>query len=156
MVQDNGLWKRKILLGETLMKHFLHYICDSWEPLTLGFRGSSAGKESVCKAGDPRSIPGLRRSPGEGIGYPLQYFGASLVAQRVKNSPAMQETWIQFLGWEDALEEGWQHTPVFLPRESPCTDKPGGLQSIGLQGVRHDRVTKCSKGSFYFIFPYFG
>ena len=147
--------KGKFCWGK-LMKHFLHYIFDSWEPLTLGFCGSSAGKESVCKAGDPRSIPGLRRSPGEGIGYPLQYFGASLVAQTVKNSPAMQETWIQSLGWEDALEEGWQHTPVFLPRESPWTDKRGGLQSIGLQGVRHDRVTKCSIASFYFIFPYFG
>ena len=52
------------------------------------------------------SIPGLGRSPGEGIGYPLQYTWASLVAQMVKNLPAMQETWVQFLGWEDPLEEG--------------------------------------------------
>jgi len=51
-------------------------------------------------------IPGLGRFPGEGIGYPLQYSWASLVAQMVKNPPAMRETWIQSLGWEDPLEEG--------------------------------------------------
>ena len=46
---------------------------------------------------DPGSIPGLGRSTREGIGFPLQYFGASLVAQLVKNLPAMQETWIPSL-----------------------------------------------------------
>ena len=51
-------------------------------------------------------IPGLGRSPGEGIGYPLQYSWASLVAQVVKNLPAMRETWVRSLGWEDPLEEG--------------------------------------------------
>ena len=49
--------------------------------------------------------PGLGRSAGEGIGYPLQYFWASLVAQLVKNLPAMWETWVQSLGLEDPLEE---------------------------------------------------
>ena len=44
--------------------------------------------------------------PGEGVGYPLQYSWASLVAQRVKNLPAVQETWVLSLGWEDPLEEG--------------------------------------------------
>ena len=58
------------------------------------FPGSSAGKESVCNAGDPRSIPGLGRSPGEGISYPVHYSWAFLVAQMVKNLPAMQETWV--------------------------------------------------------------
>ena len=57
-------------------------------------------------AGDPISIPGSGRSPGEGIGYLLQYSWASLVAQSVKNPPAMWETWVQCLGWEDPLEEG--------------------------------------------------
>ena len=57
--------------------------------MQVGFPGSSAGKESACNTGDPGSIPGLGRSPGEGIGYPLQYFRASLVAQLVKNLPAM-------------------------------------------------------------------
>ena len=51
-------------------------------------------------------IPGLGRSAGEGIGYLLQYSWASLVAQLVKNLPAMQETWVQSLGWEDPLEKG--------------------------------------------------
>ena len=67
---------------------------------------SSVGKESACNAGDPGSIPGLGRSPGEEIGYPLQYSCASLVAQLVKNLPAMQETWFQSLGWKDSLEKG--------------------------------------------------
>ena len=71
-----------------------------------GFLGRSAGKESTCSAGDPGSIPGLGRYPGEGIGYPLQYSWASLMAQTVKNSPAMWETWVWSLGWEDPLEEG--------------------------------------------------
>ena len=55
--------------------------------------GSSAGKESTCNAGDPGSIPGLGRYGGEGIGYPLQYCLTSLVAQSVKNLPAMHGTW---------------------------------------------------------------
>ena len=52
----------------------------------MGLPGSSAGKESACNAGDPGSIPGLRRSPGEGTGYLLQYSPAFLVAQTVKKS----------------------------------------------------------------------
>ena len=60
----------------------------------MGFTGSSGGKECACNAGDPNSIPGLGRSAGEGIGYPLQYSWASLVAQLVKNLPAMRETWV--------------------------------------------------------------
>jgi len=59
-----------------------------------GFPDSSVGKKSTCKARDPGSIPGLRRYTGEGIGYPLQYSWVSLVAQLVKNLPAMQETWV--------------------------------------------------------------
>ena len=59
-----------------------------------GFPGSSAGKESTCNAGDPGSIPGLGSSPGEGIGYQRQYSWASLVAQTVKNLPALWETWV--------------------------------------------------------------
>ena len=51
-------------------------------------------------------IPGSGRSPEEGIGYPLQYSWVSLVAQLVKNPPAMQETWVRFLGQEDLLEKG--------------------------------------------------
>ena len=64
----------------------------------LGSPGKSAGKESTCNAGDPSSIPGLGRSAGEGIGYPLQYSWAFLVAQLGKNPPAMRETWVRSLG----------------------------------------------------------
>ena len=60
----------------------------------------------------------IGRPPGEGIGYPLQYFGASFVAQLVKNPPAMQETWVRSLGWEDPLEKEKIRTPVFWPGES--------------------------------------
>ena len=75
-------------------------------PVFLGFPCGSAGKESTCNVGDPGSIPGLERSPGEGIGYPLQYSWASLVAQLVKNLPAMWDTWVLSLGWENPLEKG--------------------------------------------------
>ena len=67
---------------------------------------SSVGKESACNAGDPGWIPGLGRSAGEGIGYPIQYSWAFLVAQLVNNLPAVRETWVQSLGWEDPLEKG--------------------------------------------------
>ena len=74
--------------------------------LRWGFPDSSIGKESTCNAGDPGSIPGLGRTAGEGIGYPLQYSWAFLVAQLVESPPAMQETWVQSLGWGDPLEKG--------------------------------------------------
>ena len=61
--------------------------------MTRGFPASSADKESACNAGDPGSIPGSGRSAGEGIGYPIQYSWVSLVAQLVKNLPAVRETW---------------------------------------------------------------
>ena len=62
--------------------------------ISKGFLDSLAGKESACNAGDPGSIPGSRSSPREGIGYLLQYSWASLVAETVKNPPAMRETWV--------------------------------------------------------------
>ena len=89
---------------------------QGWFPLGLAhlvmfkmfkcFPYSSLGKESASNAGDPSSIPGSGRSPGEGIGYQLQYTWFSLVAQLVKNLPAMWETWIWYLGWEDLLGKG--------------------------------------------------
>ena len=83
-------------------------IADIWSLIGIlgGFSDSSAGKKSTFNAGDPSLIPGSGRPPGEGIGYPLQYSLASLVAQMVKNPLAVRETWIQSLGWEDPLEEG--------------------------------------------------
>ena len=63
----------------------------------------------------------MERSPGEGIGYPLQYSRASLVAQLVKNLPAMRETWVQSLGWEDPLEKGIAtHSSSSDGKESAC------------------------------------
>ena len=74
--------------------------------LHQGFPGSSAGKEPICNAGNPGSIPGWGRSFGEGISYPLLYSWASLVAQTIKNLPAMEEIWVRSLGWKDPQEEG--------------------------------------------------
>ena len=71
-----------------------------------GFLHSSVGKESTCNAGNSGSISGSGRSAAEGISYLFQYSWASLVAQLVKNPPAMQETWVWSLGWEKSLEKG--------------------------------------------------
>ena len=70
------------------------------------FPDGSAGKESTRNVEDLGLIPGLRRSPGEGNDYPLQYSWASLVAQLVKNPPAMWKAWVRSLDWEDPLEKG--------------------------------------------------
>ena len=98
----------------------------------LGFPCGSAGKKSVCNAGDLGSILGLGKSPGAGKGYPLQYFWASLVFPMVENLPAMQETWVRSLGGEDPLEDGMAtHSSI----ESPSAEESGGLQSMGLKRV---------------------
>ena len=60
----------------------------------MGFPDSSVGKESGYNAGDPSSIPGSGRFPGEGIGYPLQHSWASRMAQLIKNLPTIRETWV--------------------------------------------------------------
>ena len=97
------------------------------------FPYSSVDKESTCNAGDPSSIPGSGRSTEEGIGYPLHYSWASLVAQLVKNPPAMQETWVQSLSLEEPLKKGKATYSSILVWRIPWT-----LQSMGLQRVRHD------------------
>ena len=63
---------------------------------------------------------------------------ASLVAQRLKSLPGMWETRVRPLGWEDPLEKERQPTPVLSPGESQWREKPGRLQSMGLQRVGHD------------------
>ena len=94
---------------------------------------TSVGKESTCNAGDPVSIPGLGRYSGEGIGYPLQHSWASLVAQLVKNLPAMQETPVWSLVWEDPLEKGKAtHSRILAGRI------PWVIYFMGLQRVGHD------------------
>ena len=70
-------------------------------------------------------IPGLGSSPGEGIGYPLKYSWASLVAQTVENPPAMWETWVQSLGREDPVEEGMATHSSILAWRIPWTEEPG-------------------------------
>ena len=112
--------------------------------LIRGFPGSSAGKEFSSNAGDPSLIPGLGRSPGEGIGYPLHYAWASLVAQIRKSPPVMLETWVLSLGWEDPLEKCMATHSSILAWWIPWREEPGGLQSMGSQSVRHDWVTKHS------------
>ena len=78
-------------------------------------------------------IPGSGTSAEEGIGYPLQYFWTSFVSQLVKNLPAMRETWIQSLGWEDPLEKGKATHSSILAWRIPWT-----IKSMGSQRVGHD------------------
>ena len=101
--------------------------------INKGFPHSSVPKESACNAGDRSSIPGLGRSAGEGIGYPLQYSWASLVALLVKNLPAMGETWVGSLGWEGLLEKGKAAHSSILAWIIPQT-----VSSMGLQRIGHD------------------
>ena len=79
-------------------------------------------------------IPGLGRSTGEGIGYPLHYSWASLVDQLVKNPPAMQETWVRSLGWEDALEKGKAIHSSILAWRIPWTT---AVQFSSVQSLSH-------------------
>ena len=100
------------------------------------FLDSSVSKESSCNAEDPCLIPGPGRCAGEGTGYPPEYSWASLVAQLVKNPPAIQETWVQSLVWEDPLERGNLPTPAFWPGECHGPYSPWGCKEC-----RHDWET---------------
>ena len=93
--------------------------CFIFEPILtiFDFPHSSAGKKSTCNAGDPCSIPGLGKSAGEGTGYPLEYSWSFLVAQLVKNPPAMWETWVQSLVGMISSRRERLPTPVFWPGE---------------------------------------
>ena len=84
-------------------------------------------------------IPGLGRSSGEGIGYPLQCSWASLVAQRQCNAG---ETWVQSLDQENPLEKEMATHSSILAWEIPWTEEPGRLQSMGSQTVGYELVTK--------------
>ena len=112
-----------------------HRIINSATNECAGFPDSSVGKESACNGGDPGSIPESGRSPGEGIFYPLQYSWASLVAELVKNPPAMWETWVRSLGWEDPLEKGKAAHSSILAWRIPWTEEP---VAYGVDIVRHD------------------
>ena len=104
--------------------------------MSAGFSDSSVGKEPTCNAGDSSSIPRSGRSAGEGTGFPPQYSWASLVAQLVKNLAAMQETWVQSLGWEDTQEKEKATHSNILAWRIPWT-----IKSMGSQRVRHYQVT---------------
>ena len=93
---------------------------------SMGFPDSSVGKESTCNAGDLGLIPGSGRSAREGIGYPLQYSWASLVAQIVKNLPAMQETWVGKIPWRRERLP----TPLFWPGEFHGLYSPLGRKDM--------------------------
>ena len=138
-------------LAQRLFKQWLQFLTqgstacltkENWKPyIEIFVPQSSVGKESACNAGDPSSIPGLRRSTGGGIGYPLQYSWASLVAQLVKNPPAMWGTWIRSLGWEDSPGEG-KGCPLYysgLENSMDCI----------VHGVTKSR-TRLSHFHFYF------
>ena len=128
-----------------ILWHSLRYL---W-----GFPGSSVGKEATCNAGDTGLIPGSGSSSGEGIDYPLQYSWAFLVAQMVKNLPAMWKTWVWPLGWEDPVNVGMATHSSILAWNIPWTEDSGGLQTMGLQRVRHDWETKNSTDSC--VYQYF-
>ena len=111
----------------SLMVEISPFLTVTWHLRCVGFSDGSAGKESTCDAGDPDRIPGSGISPKEGIGYPLQYSWASQVAQLVKNLPAMLETWVRYLPWEDPLEKGMAIHSSTLSWRIPWTEEPGGL-----------------------------
>ena len=100
-----------------------------WLPYQ-GFPGSSAGKKSTCNAGGPGSIPGLERSSGEGVGYPLWYSWVSLVAQKAKNPPVMRDTWVHPWVRKIPLEEGMATHSSILAWRIPWTEEPGGPHTV--------------------------
>ena len=115
------------------------------------FPGSSADKESACIAGDPGLIPGLARSPGEEIGYSLQYSWASLVAQTVKNPPAKWETWV----WKIPRRREWLATPVFWPGELHGQRSLMGYSPRGLkQSDTTEQLPQMKKTVKYYCKPY--
>ena len=115
---------------------------------SVGFPGSSTGKGSTCNAGDTGSIPGSGRSTGEGIDYPLQYPWAFLMAQMVRNPPAMWVTgfdpWIGKIPWR----REWLPTPVFWPGEF---HGKRSLESYGPWGRKESDTTERLSKKYYFI-----
>ena len=95
----------------------------------------AVSKEPTCNSGDPGLIPRSGRSAGEGIGYPLQYSWAFLVAQMVKNLPAKRRPGFDPRVGKILWRRAWQPTPVFLPGESPWTEEPVWLQWVGPQSL---------------------
>ena len=136
----------QVLVVEEVEGTIYSSFSDTKKRPQLSRRGASLVAQLVknlpSNAGYSGLIPGSGKSPGERMGYLFQFSWVSLVSQMVKNLPAIWETWVWSLGWEDPLQEVMATPPVFLPGESPGTDEPGGLESMGLQRVGHNWVTK--------------
>ena len=120
--------------------------------LSVLWKFDLSGKEStICSAGGPSWIPGSGRFPEERIGSPLPYSWASLVAQLVKNPPAMRDTWVRSLGWEDTLEKGQATHCSILAWRTPWTEELDRLQSIRLQRVGHNWASKQTHRAFIYL-----
>ena len=116
--------------------HFKDLICFiHWFIIQAASHLAARKKKALKSCMKQKAFMG-RKSPGEGIGYPVQYSWASLVAQLVKNPPAMRETWVRPLGWENPMEKGKVTHSSSLAWRIPWTE-----QSIALQTVDHDWVT---------------
>ena len=126
----------------TLIKWLAQCLVYSRCPSLHGLLGQLNGKETACNAGDTCLIPGSGRSSGDGIGYPLQYSWASLVAQIVKNPPAMREAQVRSLDWADPLEGHMATHSSTLACRMPWTEEPDGLHPVRLKRVRHARATE--------------
>ena len=86
------------------------FLLEAWASLVAQL----VKNPSTCNAGDPHSISGSGKPPGEGISYPHQYSWASLVVQSANDPPAIRETWVRSLGWKDPPEEGIATHPSIL------------------------------------------
>ena len=127
------LEKTIALTKQTFVNKVISLLFNMLSKFVMVFPDSSVGKESACNAGDSGSIPGSGRSAGEGIGYPFQYAWTSLVAQLVKNLPAVQETWV----WSShPLEKGKATHSSILAWRIPGLYSPWGHKT-----VRHDWAT---------------
>ena len=137
-------WDHKELdMSKHSTAHDIHYF--------FVFPGISVGKESTCTAEDPGLIPGLGRSAEEGIAHPLQYSWASLLAQLVKNPPAMQETWVRSLGCEDPLEKGTAtHSSILAWRTHPWVHKESNMtEQLSISLVHDEYLTSMANTTFH-------
>ena len=123
----------------------------AWESWTVYLPPSARGDSLTTQVWENKKTPFTREKAGSHSHalthillyestLPCIYLGF-LVAQAVKNPPALQETWGRSLGCEESWRWAWQPTPVFLPGESPWSEEPGGLQ-MGSERVRHHGATK--------------
>ena len=130
---------------ESTLKHTHYHINTGLSRGNLLYdTGSSSLLLYDSLEGWDRVRGGREVQKGEDVCVPMADAPVSLVAQVVKNPPTMRETWVRFLAWEDPLVDSTQPLPVFLPGKSPWMEEPDGLQSLGVQRVGHDWVTKNS------------